>query len=324
MARKLKQSTQVSILIGPLLDDTDFKTDETVAHDAAGIDVDLYKGISKSDVSLSDSEGDGYWAHVANGYHQLTLSTTHTNTVGPLRVTFVATGVLPAWEDFEVVPANVYDSLVAGTDELVTDAEDSVWDAATADHTDAGSTGEALDDAGSAGDPWNTALPGSYGAGTAGKIVGDNLNATVSSRSAFDASTDEVDVGKVKGVAVAGVADFKADVSGVATPGDAMTLEDGAITAAKFGANAIAAAAVAADTLAAIADEVLEEAVGDHSSTADSLAEWVNALARTAGWGKVVADSNTNTIAVYDADGVTVLLTMTRTEVGTETTWTPS
>lgn len=33
------------------------------------------------------------------------------------------------------------------------------------------------------GDPWATALPGSYGVGTAGKIVGDNLNATVSSRS---------------------------------------------------------------------------------------------------------------------------------------------
>ena len=35
---------------------------------------------------------------------------------------------------------------------------------------------------GTATDPWNVALPGAYGAGTAGNIVGNNLNATVSSR----------------------------------------------------------------------------------------------------------------------------------------------
>jgi len=36
-----------------------------------------------------------------------------------------------------------------------------------------------LDAAGSAGDPWTTALPGAYGAGTAGKIIGDNINAPI-------------------------------------------------------------------------------------------------------------------------------------------------
>lgn len=65
---------------------------------------------------------------------------------------------------------------------------DTVWDAALAAHQDAGSTGEALGDAGSAGDPWNTALPGAYAAGTAGKIIGDNINATVSSRSSHSAA----------------------------------------------------------------------------------------------------------------------------------------
>lgn len=34
----------------------------------------------------------------------------------------------------------------------------------------------------SGSDPWDVSLPGSYGSGKAGKIVGDNLNATVSSR----------------------------------------------------------------------------------------------------------------------------------------------
>ena len=70
----------------------------------------------------------------------------------------------------------------------LTAIEDTVWDAALAAHQDAGSTGEALGDAGSAGDPWNTALPGAYVAGTAGKIIGDNINATVSSRSSHSAA----------------------------------------------------------------------------------------------------------------------------------------
>lgn len=69
---------------------------------------------------------------------------------------------------------------------------DAVWDEALAGHLAAGSTGEALNAAGSAGDPWVTALPGAYGAGSAGNIVGTNLNATVSSR-ASQASVDSID-----------------------------------------------------------------------------------------------------------------------------------
>jgi hypothetical protein len=46
-----------------------------------------------------------------------------------------------------------------------------------------GTAGAKLNQAGSAGDPWGTALPGTYTAGQAGKIVGDYLDATVSSRS---------------------------------------------------------------------------------------------------------------------------------------------
>lgn len=64
----------------------------------------------------------------------------------------------------------------------------SAWDETLSDHLDSGSTGAALNAAGAAGDPWSTALPGAYGAGTAGKIVGDNVNATISSRSSHSAA----------------------------------------------------------------------------------------------------------------------------------------
>lgn len=57
---------------------------------------------------------------------------------------------------------------------------DDVWDEAVADHLSAGSTGNALNAAGAAGDPWTTTLPGAYGAGTAGYLVGTYLDAAVS------------------------------------------------------------------------------------------------------------------------------------------------
>lgn len=69
---------------------------------------------------------------------------------------------------------------------------DAVWDEALAGHVAGGSTGEALGAAGGAGDPWITALPGAYSAGSAGYIVGTNLNATVSSR-ATQTSVDTID-----------------------------------------------------------------------------------------------------------------------------------
>lgn len=70
---------------------------------------------------------------------------------------------------------------------------DAVWDEAIAGHVAAGSTGEALNAAGGAGDPWITSLPGSYTAGQAGYILGTNLNATVSSRLASASYTAPLD-----------------------------------------------------------------------------------------------------------------------------------
>ena len=72
----------------------------------------------------------------------------------------------------------------------------SVWDDTLAEHLISGSTGAALNAAGAAGDPWTTALPGAYGAGSAGKIIGDNVNGTILSRASqvtLDALDDLVD-----------------------------------------------------------------------------------------------------------------------------------
>lgn len=69
-----------------------------------------------------------------------------------------------------------------GASELATDAAAEVagaaWNVTLASHVAAGSTGEALNAAGAAGDPWTTTLPGSYTGSQAGKIIADILDDT--------------------------------------------------------------------------------------------------------------------------------------------------
>lgn len=63
---------------------------------------------------------------------------------------------------------------------------DATWDEVLAGHLTAGSTGAALNAAGGAGDPWITPLPGAYTAGQAGYIIGNNVDAKISTRSTLD------------------------------------------------------------------------------------------------------------------------------------------
>lgn len=92
---------------------------------------------------------------------------------------------------------------------MKTSVENAVWDATMASHVTAGSTGAALNAAGGAGDPWITALPGAYAAGSAGFIVGNNINATISSRLAaanitLSGGIVSADVKKVNAITVNG------------------------------------------------------------------------------------------------------------------------
>ncbi len=120
--RVIKQATQTDVILGPFVDDTDFKSLKTAyVSNSSGIDIDVISAITKSDVTLSCSSGDGYFRHVSNGYYALTLSSDNTATLGPLRVTYGVNGSLPGWEEFLVVSANVYDSLIGNTDYLHTD-----------------------------------------------------------------------------------------------------------------------------------------------------------------------------------------------------------
>ena len=137
------------------------------------------------------------------------------------------------------------------------DVEDAVWDAATADHTDAGSMGVAVS---GAGDPWSTALPGLYSAGTAGKLIGDNLDAKISTRSTLTAAQ----VWAAGSRTLTGFGTLVADVATAVWTAVARTITGGTVTtvgdktgyaltaaydAAQTAAQAAALSTVAADVL---------------------------------------------------------------------------
>jgi hypothetical protein len=115
----LKQSTAAILKLGPFLDDTDGKTAET--------------GLTIAQADIQISKNGGAFAqtsaatptttHDADGWYPIPLTTTDTGTLGTLVVQVTMSGALPVWSQvYDVVPANVWDSLVGGTDELQTDA----------------------------------------------------------------------------------------------------------------------------------------------------------------------------------------------------------
>jgi hypothetical protein len=131
--------------------------------------------------------------------------------------------------------ANVITAASIATD-AADEIADAVWDEAISGHLVSGSTGAALNAAGAGGDPRETSLPGAYGAGTAGKIIGDNLDASVSSRLA--AANIALSSGKV----TVGTNDDKTGYG----------LADGAITEPKIASNAFTAAKFAAGAFDAV------------------------------------------------------------------------
>ena len=212
----------------------------------------------------------------------------------------------------------------------------SAWDDTLAEHLISGSTGAALNAAGAAGDPWSTALPGVYGAGTAGKIVGDNVNATISSRAsqtsldtlddyvdtevaAIKAKTDQltfttanqVDAGVLSiatnaitadsiasnAIGSAEIADGAITAAKIATDAiDADALADGAITAATFAAGAIDATAIAADAIGS--SELAASAVTEIQAGLSTLtAAQVNTEVDTA-----LADARLDELLAADSD----------------------
>lgn len=131
MTMWLKQSTAVTVKLGPFVDSTDGVTAETALT------------ISQADIRLSKNGGNIAQTNNATGathdelgYYDVPLDTTDTNTLGTLRVAVSESGALPVWQDFMVVPANVWYSLF-GSDKLQVDTVEVSGDSSAADNAEA-------------------------------------------------------------------------------------------------------------------------------------------------------------------------------------------
>ena len=111
----LKQSTAITLKIGPFLNDNDGKTAETALT------------IAQADVRLSKNGGDiaqkteaTSCTHDELGIYGCPIDATDTGTLGRLQLWVHESGALPVWHEYTIVPANVYDSLFS-TDKLEVD-----------------------------------------------------------------------------------------------------------------------------------------------------------------------------------------------------------
>ena len=221
------------------------------------------------------------------------------------------TGILDTIRDAVGVVDGVVDTILIDTNELQTDwanggrldnildarssqssvnalpssaaIADAVWDEAISGHLSAGTAGNALNAAGSSGDPWSTPLPGAYGAGTAGKIIGDNINAPLNT---IDTVVDSI---KVKT--------------------DSLTFTD----AGKVDATLQAAADVKAAVANKVADHAMRRNLGTVLASSDGDAKTFRSLAGAA--AKLVnrVGFSGSNLLTYETDDSTVLGTQAAT-----------
>ena len=114
MRNLLKQSTAYTFRIGPFVDGTDGVTPE-IALVITQADMQ----ISKNGAAFAQtSDAAPTTTHDRDGWYQCPITVTDSDTLGQWTIQIDMPGALPVWKTFTVVTANVYNSLVGGTDLL--------------------------------------------------------------------------------------------------------------------------------------------------------------------------------------------------------------
>lgn len=125
--RFLKQSTTVTIPIGPFYDATDGVTVES----ALTIPPSSVQ-ISKNNGAMAAKDESSTATYDAAGIYRITLGgTVDVGTAGNLRIVANVSGAVGVFEDFVVLPGQVYDSIVSGTDLLDVNASQFAGDTVT-------------------------------------------------------------------------------------------------------------------------------------------------------------------------------------------------
>ena len=320
----IKQSTAHTFQMGPFLDDTDGKTAEAALTIAAA-DVFVSKHgaafAAKNDATAMTGTGD------ARGYYDCVLNTTDTGTVGSLKVCVHVAGALPVWSTFMVLPANSWDSLVGGTDNLQVHAAEITAGLITA----AAIADGAIDAATFAAGAINAAAIADaaidFATFAADCITGTGLKANVESITAGAITAAAVATGAIDADALgadcitsAKIADnaiaaehlannaidfatFAADCkTGTGLKANVESVTNDAITAASIAANAIDLATFAADCKTGSALKANVETITANAITATSIATDAITAVKIAA-DSVVKITNGNAIETGTAQG---------------------
>lgn len=124
MAQFLRQSTQVDVRIGPFVDVGDGFTPEVGVTLSGADEAELLKADGAATADISGAA----WAAVSgcDGWYDLTLTTSHTDTVGDLTVVVQDDSVcLPVFARFQVLDEGAYDALFAAKGAVISGTVDS-------------------------------------------------------------------------------------------------------------------------------------------------------------------------------------------------------
>jgi hypothetical protein len=128
---EIKQSTATNIAVGPLIHPTTGEPVTSVTH--GNITANLISGVTSASITLTASGGSNDFTHIANGVWNLELAGANVATLGRFQVSLIdADAITPFLGSGTVVVANVFDSLVSGSDKLEIDVNQAGGSAVTA------------------------------------------------------------------------------------------------------------------------------------------------------------------------------------------------
>jgi hypothetical protein len=267
--RYLKTNTATIVTIGPFLDKTDgvtLKTALTITNERISFTVDLNDGSAPTLVldnitgATSGTSNDlNYITGNDAALMQLELSAANTNYLGRAFLTITdAANHCPVFHEFTILPALVYDSIIAGTDNLQVDTIQVSGTTQTA--RDIGTS--VLLSSGT-GTGQISLSSGTVTAGTINDKTGYSLTATTGlgnqTANITGTITTATNVTTVNGLAT-GVINAASIAAGAITSTDfaagaitAASIAAGAITSTDFASGAITAASIATDAISAAA-----------------------------------------------------------------------
>ena len=250
----LRANTAVDVLIGPFVDSTDGDTDET-GLTIAQADVRL----SKNAQNMAQKNDANAATHDELGYYNCPLDTTDTNTEGQLDIIVHESGALHVKGEFMVLAEAAWDSMFVAKDDGFMDVNIKTVGRTDTQETEADNLESACSNYSVTRGLTGTAVPAVAADGVGGLPISDagglDLDAILADTNELQG--DWTNAGRLDAILDIIAADTTTDIPALIataqtdldtiTGASGVIIPDGELVAAKFGADCLTAAKVAAD-----------------------------------------------------------------------------